>query len=142
MITRATAGSCDGVTSASTSPEISSQTASPRAIAPSARPSVASACDRVRRPGAIHDQPSRRPAPAATKIKVSSSSPCGRISPKNTSLRPAAIMKPAIAPRLEMLAHNTTRTGRMAMPRIRQDAAARLLLSQICSAKSPAGFSL
>ena len=100
MPTRAQVGRPDGVTNASTTPETARVAARPSASAPAAWPSSASACDRVRGPGSIQAQPSRSPAPAATKTQVSSSRPCGRISPKNTSSRPPAAISPPDTPTL------------------------------------------
>ena len=72
----------EGVTKASMMPLMKSTTTSPRATVPAVRPSRAIDWPRVRSPGAIHDQKSRRPTPPATNTAVSSSSPCGLISPQ------------------------------------------------------------
>ena len=66
-----------------------------RARPPRPAPAIAG-----RGPGSTHDQPSRSPAPAATKTAVSSSSPCGRIRPKNSPPRSLATISPPISPRL------------------------------------------
>ena len=70
-------GRVDGVTKPSMSPETNSESMRPIATVNRARPSSASAWPRVRVPGAIHAQKIRMPAAAATKMAVSSSSPCG-----------------------------------------------------------------
>ena len=77
-----------------------------RAVSASARPRVR--CG----PGAIQAQPIRRPTPAATKMPVSSSSPCGVIRPKNTSARPLPIMMPPTTPMLSAFAHSSQTPAR------------------------------
>ena len=108
MPIRAQVGSPDGVTNASITPDTASTTASPRAM-PDRRPAL-----RPRPPprgaaarGRSTVQPSRRPAPAATNTAVSSSSPCGVISPKNRSRRPAAAISPADTAMLTALVATT-----------------------------------
>ncbi len=139
MPIRAQVGRPDGVTNASTTPETHSVAASPRASAPAAWPSSASACDRLRGPGSIHDQPSRRPAPAATNTQVSSSSPCGRISPKNRSSRPSAAIRPPAMPTFSALVHRMQTTGSRSTPSARASAATQALFVATFAANEPAG---
>ena len=98
----------DGVTNASSSaadqrtarPGPSATSIADRPASASARP----ACAAGR--GAIHAQPIRSPTPAATKTAVSSSSPCGVISPKKTSARPLAIITPPTRPTFSAFCHS------------------------------------
>ena len=85
MPIRSQVGRPDGVTNASISPDTASTTISPSAIVMVARPSVGERIRPTARPGSTTVQPSRSPAPDATKTAVSSSMPCGRISPKNSA---------------------------------------------------------
>jgi len=63
-------------------PETMSTATSPSTTVPAVRPSRAIDWDRVSSPGSTQDQNSRNPTPPATNTAVSSSSPCGRISPQ------------------------------------------------------------
>ena len=65
MLIRAQAGSGEGVTNASITPETSSTTIKPSAIVSEERPSSASARPRGRGPGSMMLQPRRSPAAAA-----------------------------------------------------------------------------
>ena len=58
-------------------------------------------------PGSTHDQKSRSPTPAATKTAVSSSSPCGRMRPKNRPAWSLVIMSAAATPTLTTLDAST-----------------------------------
>ena len=103
MPIRAQVGRPDGVTNASMTPLTSSTSTSPRATATALRPSCATDCPRVRGPGSTQDQNSRSPTPAATKTAVSSSRPCGRISPKNSEPRSCWIISAPMTATLRTL---------------------------------------
>jgi hypothetical protein len=122
-------------------PEISSTQTSPSAIATTVRPCLARASPRVRPPGSTTVQPSRSPVPAATKTAVSSSSPCGVMSPKKTSPRPAATIRPAATPRLVALTSRISTTGTpSSTPSRSAPAATQALLVHTCAANDAAGF--
>ena len=78
-------GSAEPVTYPSIRPDTASAPASPIATVTSARPSCASATVRGRGPGDTAVQKSLRPAAPATNTAVSSSSPWGAMSCRNTS---------------------------------------------------------
>ncbi len=70
----------------------------PMATVAAVRPSREKDWPRVRSPGSTHDQKSRSPTPPATNTAVSSSRPCGRISPQNSGPCPCRVMiEPTIA---------------------------------------------
>ena len=92
MATLAHVGNGDGVTKPSRTPGHAEHRTSPNETEAADLPSSARASARLRGPGSTTVQPSLSPTPAAMKSAVSSSIPCGRISPKNSAPRPAAIM--------------------------------------------------
>ncbi|SKZ20233.1 Uncharacterised protein [Mycobacteroides abscessus subsp. abscessus] len=81
---------------------MSSSTTNPIPMAMAVRPASASESERLRSPGATQDQKMRSPTPAATNRHVSSSSPCGVISPKKRSARPWLIMIEPVTARLRI----------------------------------------
>ena len=64
----------------------------------SARPSVATASNRGRRPGATQAQKIRSPAVPAMKMAVSSMNPCGRMYRKKGSSSPWEAIIPPVIP--------------------------------------------
>jgi hypothetical protein len=140
---RTNVGNGDGVTRASMSPEISSTTTRPTATATTPLARSASTSERGRLPGEITDQPSCMPTPAARKIAVSSSSPCGVSNPKKMSPLPASNMKPPITPRFSAFWKSANGIG---MPSRIAEAmhcsVTHELLTHTCAANEPAGFSL
>lgn len=86
-------------------------------------------------------QPRRRPVPAATKTAVSSSMPCGRISPRKVSSRPAEDIRPMPTARLSTLMNRIQITGMQRnAPRTRHMAAAWALFVHTWAANEAAGW--
>ena len=142
MPTRAHVGSGDGVTNPSMTPLRARTATSPRAIVPAVRPSWASDWARVSDPGSIQDQKSRSPTPPATKTAVSSSSPCGRISPQKCPAWSWRVMIEPMIARLAMFWKSSQTTGAPRIPRAMQSAATQALLIHTCAAKCEAAYSL
>ncbi len=92
--------------------------------------------------GRTQAQNSRSPTPAATKTAVSSSSPCGRISPKNSSARSCRIMIDPTTARFRMFCQSTSTTGAPSTPRAMQNAATQALLVHTFAAKCEAAACL
>jgi hypothetical protein len=122
-------------------PDTASTTIMPSASVTADRPSSASARDLGRGPGSMIVQPSRRPAAAARNTAESSSTPCGRISAKNSVPRPCAIMKPASTPTFSALFSKTSTVGMPSrMPKISDSAATHTLFVQTLAANEVAAY--
>ena len=135
------AGSGEGVTNASITPETSSTTIKPSAIVSEERPSSASARPRGRGPGSMMLQPRRSPAAAARNTAVSSSIPCGRIRVKNRPPRPCATIRPPSTPALAAFPNSTTSVGSpSSTPKISASAATHTLLVHTFAANELAAY--
>ena len=138
---RAQAGSPDGVTKASITPETSSTATSPSATVTAARPSSASAWLLGRGPGSITVHPSRRPVAAARNTADSSRIPCGRMSAKNSTPLPWAIISAPATPMFAEFWYRTRRVGSPSrIPKISDSAATRALLVHTSAANEGAAY--
>src|SRR5690625_2412941 len=132
-------GRDEGVTTASMIPETPKKITSPIAIVISARPSRASALERVRGPGAIHAQNSGSPAPHATTTAMSSRSHWCNLKPSNTPPASWLTMNPPAAPALIALSKITAAGQIPVTPKATHWAAIQALLVHTCAANEGAG---
>lgn len=122
-------------------PDTASTTMSPRVIVIVDRPSSASARLRGLGPGSMIVQPRRSPAAAARKTADNSSRPCGRISAKNSVLRPCANRKPPSTPTFSALVSSTNTVGMPSkMPKISDSAATTTLFVHTWAANEVAAY--
>ena len=113
----------------------------PSAFVTDARPSSASARPRGRGPGSMTVQPSRRPVAAARNTALSSSIPCGRMSAKNSTPRPWAIISPAEAPTLPAFENSSHSVGRPSrIPEMSDSAATHTLWVHTSAANDDAAY--